>query len=60
MDAGAVEAIGKAMAATESIGSLFSSGNLVINIFLGSSLKFLWSMINTLQFVVYFTDWENL
>jgi len=33
-------------------------GNLILNIALGASLKTLWGMINTLQFVVFFTDWN--
>ena len=36
----------------------FATGNVAINILLGASLKFLWGMINTLQFVVFFTDWN--
>ena len=31
--------------------------NTIINIILGSSLKLLWGMINTFQFVVFFTEW---
>ena len=60
MDPGMAETLGSAMAATESAGSVVSSGNLIINIILGSSLKYLWSMINTLQFVVFFTEWQNV
>ena len=33
------------------------TANTVINIILGSSLKLLWGMINTFQFVVFFTEW---
>ena len=46
------------MDAASGAANSFATGNLVINILLGSSLKFLWGMINTLQFVVFFTEWE--
>lgn len=29
-----------------------------VNIVLGASLKFLWGMVNSLQFVVYMKDWK--
>ena len=29
-----------------------------MNVLLGASLKFLWGMINTLQFIVFFTEWK--
>ena len=35
-----------------------ATGNIFVNILLGASLKFLWGMINTLQFIVFFTDWK--
>ena len=35
-----------------------ATGNVVLNIVLGSSLKLLWGLINTLQFIVFFTEWE--
>lgn len=36
----------------------FAVGNFLLQILLGASLKFLWGMINTLQFVVFFTEWK--
>ena len=45
------------MSAATSTANTFATGNIVLNIILGSSLKLLWSMINTLQFVVFLTDW---
>ena len=35
------------------------SFNTVVNILLGSSLKLLWGMINTFQFVVFFSEWKK-
>ena len=46
------------MSAASSISNSFATINLVMQILLGASLKFLWAMINTLQFVVFFTDWK--
>ena len=46
------------MDAANSATNTILTGNIFINILLGSSLKFLWGMINTLQFVVFFTRWE--
>ena len=48
------------MSAATSTANTFATGNIVLNIVLGSSLKLLWGMINTLQFVVFFTDWKVL
>ena len=48
------------MSAATSTANTFATGNIVLNIILGSSLKLLWGMINTLQFVVFFTDWQVL
>ena len=58
IDAGTAQAIEGAMAAANGAGNAVATGNLVINILLGASLKFLWGMINTLQFVVFFTEWN--
>ena len=46
------------MDAAKDTGNTIATGNVVINIVLGSSLKLLWGMINMLQFVVFFTDWQ--
>ena len=48
------------MSAATSTANTFATGNIVLNIILGSSLKLLWGMINTLQFVVFFSDWRVL
>ena len=48
------------MGAANGAANTVATGNIVLNILLGSSLKFLWGMINTLQFVVFFTDWNVL
>ena len=50
-------AIGAAMGTATSSANTFASGSMALNIVLGASLKFLWGMINTLQFVVFFTEW---
>ena len=54
------EQIASAMTTATSTANSFATGNIVLNIILGSSLKLLWGMINTLQFVVFFTDWRVL
>lgn len=46
------------MGAANSAGNAVATSNLAVNILLGASLKYLWGMINTLQFVVFFTDWN--
>ena len=46
------------MDAANSATNTILTGNVFVNILLGSSLKLLWGMINTLQFVVFFTEWE--
>ena len=43
-----------ASAAGDSLGSVI----LVLQILSAASLKLLWAMINTLQFVVFFTEWQ--
>ena len=40
---------------TEATTSVLNA-NLVINIVLGSSLKLMWGMVNTLQFISYFSE----
>lgn len=58
MDPGKAEAIASTMDAANGAANTVATGNIIVNILLGSSLKLLWGMINTLQFVVFFTDWE--
>ena len=60
IDPAKAEQIATAMSAATSTANTFATGNVVLNIILGSSLKLLWGMINTLQFVVFFTDWRVL
>jgi len=38
--------------------NLLATSSLPINIALGASLKYLWGMVNSLQFVVYMKDWK--
>ena len=45
------------MDAASSAANWITSINLTLQILLGASLKLLWSMVNTIQFVVFFTDW---
>jgi hypothetical protein len=35
-----------------------STSSLALNIILGLSLKYLWGMINVLQFVIYMNEWK--
>ena len=58
LDPATAEAIAATMESANGAANTLATGNLVINILLGSSLKQLWSMINTLQFVVFFTEWN--
>ena len=51
----AIEVLKQALA--DSIGAL-SIGNLVMNIVLGMGMKYLWKMVNLLQFVVFMTAWQ--
>ena len=53
--AAAIESIA---GAAENASQLVALGNGVLNVVLGTSLKFLWSMLNTLQFIVFFTEWN--
>ena len=46
------------MNAANGAANTVATGNIAINILLGTSLKYLWGMINTLQFVVFFTEWN--
>ncbi len=38
--------------------NILATSSLPVNIVLGASLKFLWGMVNSLQFVVYMKDWK--
>ena len=60
MEEAEAEQIAAAMSTATSTANTFATGNIALNIVLGSSLKLLWGMINTLQFVVFFTDWKVL
>ena len=58
MDPETAAAMASAMDTANGAANTITTGNIVINILLGSSLKFLWGMINTLQFIVFFTEWN--
>ena len=52
-----------ALAYNSTAGPVFDSlgpGILALQIMLGSSLKVLWTMVNMLQFVIFFTEWNVL
>ena len=36
----------------------FSIGNLILNLFLAVGLKYLWNMVNLLQFTVFMRQWQ--
>lgn len=57
MDAAEAAVIASTMDSANGAANTVATGNVVLNIVLGSSLKLLWGMINTLQFVVFFTEW---
>lgn len=42
----------------ESAMTTVATGNMFVSIFLGASLKYLWNIINLIQFIVFFTDWN--
>lgn len=58
MDPGQAAAMASTMGAANGAANTLATGSTVLNILLGSSLKLLWGMINTLQFVVFFTEWN--
>ena len=58
MDPDEMKEILSTMNGANGAANTIATGNTFLNILLGSSLKFLWGMINTLQFVVFFTDWN--
>jgi hypothetical protein len=35
-----------------------STSSLALNVVLGLSLKYLWGMINVLQFIIYMNEWK--
>ena len=58
IDPEVAEAILSTMDAAQGTANAIATGNVFVNILLGASLKFLWGMINTLQFTVFFTEWK--
>ena len=38
--------------------TIFASSNIVLNIFLSFGLKYLWNLVNILQFMVYIPRWK--
>ena len=38
--------------------NVLATSSLPVNIILGASLKYLWGMVNSLQFVVYMKEWK--
>ena len=57
IDQAQAEAIDEAMGNAQATANVIASGNILVNIVLKSSLKNLWGMINTLQFVAFFELW---
>ena len=43
---------------TASSMTILASGNIALNIFLSFGLKFLWNLVNTLQFMCYIPRWK--
>lgn len=41
----------------DNVTGAFSIGNLIFNLFLAFGLKYLWNMVNLLQFVVFMRTW---
>ena len=58
MDPVQAEAIASAMDAMQGTANAVATGNIAINLSLSTSLKLLWGMVNTFQFIVFFTDWK--
>ena len=58
MDAAKAAVITSTLSSANNAANTFATANLALNILLGASLKPLWGMINTLQFVVFFTEWK--
>ena len=57
MDKGMAAAVEGAVGGAMTSSNAVMTTNTIINIILGSSLKLLWGMINTFQFIVFFTEW---
>lgn len=38
--------------------AVISGGNMALNVALSYGLKYLWNMVNLLQFVVFIKDWK--
>ena len=58
MDAYEAEELAKTMDTATNTANAIATGNIVINVFLGASLKLLWGLINTFQFIVFFSEWK--
>ena len=52
------EAIQIAIDSVENAANAITTSNIALNLSLSMTLKFLWGMINTLQFIVFFTEWR--
>ena len=52
------EAIQIAIDSVENAANAIATSNIALNLSLSMTLKFLWGMINTLQFIVFFTEWK--
>lgn len=44
-------------AAMNSSMTVLASGNIIVNLIFSMALKYLWNLINLLQFLIYFEDW---
>ena len=58
MDPLEAEELSQTMDTATNTANVIATGNIVINVFLGASLKLLWGLINTFQFIVFFTEWK--
>ena len=58
MDQEQAEAIEAAMGSAKSVGGSVAIGTSIGQVLLNMSLKMLWGLINTLQFVVFFSEWQ--
>ena len=58
VDQGQAEAVEAAMESVKTVGGSVAVGTSIGQVLLNSSLKVLWGLISTLQFVVFFPDWQ--
>ena len=58
MDKEQAEAVEAAMESAKAVGGSVAVGTSIGQVLLNMSLKMLWGLINTLQFVVFFSDWQ--